>query len=73
MVFSPSCDWNVYTIRYAMALSKQRGMKRMATDSLSEEEEDSSEVMGSEDEEEDMMTESLIVENWLEKIDPIWK
>lgn len=63
-VFSPSCDWNMYTIRYAMALSKQRGMKRTATDTLGEEEEASSEVMGSEDEEEDMMTESLLVENW---------
>ncbi|XP_026787994.3 PWP2 small subunit processome component [Pangasianodon hypophthalmus] len=60
---SKLCDWNMYTIRYAMALSKQRGMKRSATDSLCEEEEASSEVMGSEDEEEDMMTESLIVEN----------
>lgn len=46
-----------------MALSKQRGMKRTATDSLHEEDEASSEIMGSEDEEEDMMTESLLVEN----------
>lgn len=67
MAFSPSCDWNMYTIRYARALSKQRGMKRTATDSLSEEEEASSEVMGSEEEEEDMLTESLLVENWLKK------
>lgn len=56
----------MYTIRYAMALSKQRGMKRTATDLLGEEDEASSEFMGSEDEEEDMMTESLLVENWLD-------
>ncbi|KAF7689577.1 hypothetical protein HF521_012930 [Silurus meridionalis] len=60
---SKLCDWNMYTIRYTMALSKQRGMKRMATDSLCEDEEASSDVMGSEEEEEDMITESLIVEN----------
>lgn len=57
MAFFPSCDWNMYTIRYTMALSKQRGMKRTATDSLCEEDEDSSEVMSSEDEEVDMMIE----------------
>ncbi|XP_066517499.1 PWP2 small subunit processome component [Hoplias malabaricus] len=64
---SKLCDWNIYTIRYAKALSKQRGLKRTATDLLSEEEEDdedndgnSSEVMGSEDEEEDMMSDSVI-------------
>lgn len=67
MAFPRSCDWNMYTIRYTMALSKQRGMKRTATDSLCEEEEASSEVMGSEDEEEDLMTESFLEENWLEK------
>lgn len=66
MAYFPSCDWNIYTIRYAMALSKQRGMKRTATDSLHEEDDASSEVIGSEDEEEDMMAESLLVENWLE-------
>ncbi|XP_036401269.1 PWP2 small subunit processome component [Megalops cyprinoides] len=34
---SKLCDWNIYTIRYAAALSKQRGLKRTAADSLSEE------------------------------------
>ncbi|XP_036413031.1 PWP2 small subunit processome component [Colossoma macropomum] len=61
---SKLCDWNIYTIRYIKALSKQRGMKRTATDSLSEQEEEGeggSVVMGSEDEEEDMMSEALIV------------
>lgn len=53
----------MYTIRYAMALSKQRGMKRTATDLLGEGEETSSEVTGSEDEDDDMMTESLLVDN----------
>lgn len=61
---SKLCDWNIYTIRYATALSKQRGMKRTAADSLAEEDEACSEVFGSEeDEEEDMMSESLLVEN----------
>ncbi|XP_017565501.1 PWP2 small subunit processome component [Pygocentrus nattereri] len=62
---SKLCDWNIYTIRYIKALSKQRGMKRMAADSLSEQEEEEEErgsvLMGSEDEEEDMMSEALIV------------
>lgn len=37
-----SCDWNMYTIRYAVALSKQRGVKRTAGDALCDED---SEVM----------------------------
>ncbi|XP_072513698.1 PWP2 small subunit processome component [Salminus brasiliensis] len=64
---SKLCDWNIYTIRYAKALSKQRGLKRTAEDSLSEEE-DESEVLGSEnededEEEEDMMSEPILLEN----------
>ncbi|XP_062866597.1 PWP2 small subunit processome component [Trichomycterus rosablanca] len=60
---SKLCDWNVYTMRYAIALSKQKGMKRTAEDSLDKEEEESSEIMDSEDEEENMLTESVLVEN----------
>uniref|UniRef100_A0A671RHZ4 Periodic tryptophan protein 2 homolog n=1 Tax=Sinocyclocheilus anshuiensis TaxID=1608454 RepID=A0A671RHZ4_9TELE len=41
--FLPSCDWNIYNIRYAAALSKQRGMKRTAAESLSDEEEEEEE------------------------------
>lgn len=39
---SKLCDWNMYTIRYAVALSKQRGVKRTAGDALCDED---SEVM----------------------------
>lgn len=60
--FLPSCDWNIYNIRYATALSKQRGMKRTAAESLSDEEE-SSEAMDSAGDEENMMNEPVI-ENW---------
>uniref|UniRef100_A0A672SER8 Periodic tryptophan protein 2 homolog n=1 Tax=Sinocyclocheilus grahami TaxID=75366 RepID=A0A672SER8_SINGR len=41
---SKLCDWNIYNIRYAAALSKQRGMKRTAAESLSDEEEEEEEV-----------------------------
>uniref|UniRef100_A0A8C2GBA7 PWP2 small subunit processome component n=1 Tax=Cyprinus carpio TaxID=7962 RepID=A0A8C2GBA7_CYPCA len=41
--FLPSCDWNIYNIRYAAALSKQRGMKRTAAESLSDDEEEEEE------------------------------
>ncbi|KAI4882063.1 hypothetical protein NFI96_028322 [Prochilodus magdalenae] len=59
---SKLCDWNIYTIRYTKALSKQRGMKRPAVDLLSEQEEEGgSVVMCSEDEEEDVMSAALIV------------
>ncbi|KAK6325552.1 hypothetical protein J4Q44_G00048940 [Coregonus suidteri] len=34
---SKLCDWNMYTIRYALALSKQRGVKRTAGDALCDE------------------------------------
>ncbi|XDV15061.1 hypothetical protein PO909_015205 [Leuciscus waleckii] len=57
------CDWNIYNIRYAAALSKQRGMKRTAAESLSDEEESSSEAMDSADGEENMMNEPIMVEN----------
>lgn len=33
-----SCDWNIYTIRYAEALSKQRGLKRAASEPASDDE-----------------------------------
>ncbi|KAJ8379169.1 hypothetical protein AAFF_G00230810 [Aldrovandia affinis] len=41
------CDWNIYTIRYAEALSNQRGLKRAAERCLSEEEEEEEEEGGS--------------------------
>lgn len=41
-----SCDWNMYTIRYAVALSKQRGVKRTAGDALCDKDQsEDSEVM----------------------------
>uniref|UniRef100_A0A8C8LRZ4 Small-subunit processome Utp12 domain-containing protein n=1 Tax=Oncorhynchus tshawytscha TaxID=74940 RepID=A0A8C8LRZ4_ONCTS len=41
-----SCDWNMYTIRYAVALSKQKGVKRTAGDALCDKDEsEDSEVM----------------------------
>ncbi|XP_056157267.1 PWP2 small subunit processome component [Lampris incognitus] len=43
---SKLCDWNIYNIRYALALSKQQGMKRS-----SEEEEEGSEDMSEASEE----------------------
>ena len=46
----------MYTLRYAVALSNQRGLKRAAADELSEEEEEGSE------EEDDTMCEPLMIE-----------
>lgn len=37
------CDFNVYNIRYAAALSKQRGVKRAAEEDGEEEEEEEDE------------------------------
>ena len=37
-----SCDWNRYNIQYALAVSKQRGMKRPSDPLGSEEEADGS-------------------------------
>nr|XP_046191021.1 PWP2 small subunit processome component [Oncorhynchus gorbuscha] len=43
---SKLCDWNMYTIRYAVALSKQKGVKRTAEDALCDKDEsEDSEVM----------------------------
>uniref|UniRef100_A0A674E8H2 PWP2 small subunit processome component n=1 Tax=Salmo trutta TaxID=8032 RepID=A0A674E8H2_SALTR len=43
---SKLCDWNMYTIRYAVALSKQRGVKRTAGDALCDKDQsEDSEVM----------------------------
>ncbi|KAJ8246716.1 hypothetical protein GJAV_G00254600 [Gymnothorax javanicus] len=50
---SKLCDWNIYSIQYADALSKQRGLKRPAAQSLSDEEEDDDDD-DDEEEEEDM-------------------
>ncbi|KTF74691.1 hypothetical protein cypCar_00017811 [Cyprinus carpio] len=59
------CDWNIYNIRYAAALSKQRGMKRTAAESLSDEEDEEEEevAMDSGGDEENILNESVVVEN----------
>lgn len=38
------CDFNMYNIRYAEALSKQRGVKRAAEEDKEEEEEEDEEL-----------------------------
>ena len=43
------CEWNIYTIRYAVALSKQRGQKRGAERQHDEDDEEEEE-----EEEEDL-------------------
>lgn len=44
VVFFPHrCDFNKFNIRYAVALSKQRGMKRAAEDDGGEEDEEEEE------------------------------
>ncbi|KAL2102294.1 hypothetical protein ACEWY4_001462 [Coilia grayii] len=53
---SKLCDWNMYALRYAVALSNQRGLKRAATNELSEEED------GDSTEEDDLMSEPLMAE-----------
>uniref|UniRef100_A0A9J7ZA71 Small-subunit processome Utp12 domain-containing protein n=1 Tax=Cyprinus carpio carpio TaxID=630221 RepID=A0A9J7ZA71_CYPCA len=62
---SKLCDWNIYNIRYAAALSKQRGMKRTAAESLSDEEDEEEEevAMDSGGDEENILNESVVVEN----------
>lgn len=37
-LFCYSCEWNRYNIKYALAISQQRGMKRSAETSVGEEE-----------------------------------
>ena len=49
------CEWNIYTIRYAVALSKQRGLKRSAE----QEEEEEEEVVEDEDSSEGMSQASV--------------
>lgn len=44
--FALRCDFNMYNIRYAVALSKQRGMKRAAEDEVEEEEKEEEEDGG---------------------------
>ncbi|RMC06217.1 hypothetical protein DUI87_15647 [Hirundo rustica rustica] len=34
-----SCEWNIYNIKYALAISQQRGMKRLAEETPGDEEE----------------------------------
>uniref|UniRef100_A0A8B9CCF0 PWP2 small subunit processome component n=1 Tax=Anser brachyrhynchus TaxID=132585 RepID=A0A8B9CCF0_9AVES len=38
---SKLCEWNIYNIKYALAISQQRGMKRLAETSVDEEESES--------------------------------
>ncbi|XP_064879639.1 PWP2 small subunit processome component [Oncorhynchus nerka] len=52
---SKLCDWNMYTIRYAVALSKQKGVKRTAGDALCDKDE-------SEDEDSEVMSEASLEE-----------
>lgn len=49
-------------MRYTIALSKQKGIKR-TENSLDKEEDESSEMMDSEDDDEQMTTESVLVED----------
>lgn len=59
----PSCDWNRFNIRYALAVSKQRGVKRTlepvdAEDDTDASDEDSLHLLraaGEEEEEEGML------------------
>lgn len=37
-----SCEWNIYNIKYALAISQQRGMKRVAETSVDEDDLESS-------------------------------
>lgn len=53
----------MYTLRYAVALSKQRGVKRVATSELSEEEEE--EMLGDSEEEDNLMGAPLMAETEL--------
>lgn len=38
-VYFYSCEWNIYNIKYALAISQQRGMKRTAEETPGDEEE----------------------------------
>lgn len=42
MSYVPSCDWNRYNIQYALAVSKQRGVKRTLEPVDTEEDTDAS-------------------------------
>lgn len=37
-VYFYSCEWNIYNIKYALAISQQRGMKRLAEETSVDEE-----------------------------------
>lgn len=50
---SKLCDWNRFNMKYALALSRQRGMKRVADASVSDEEEDEGSDSSMEDQLED--------------------
>lgn len=66
---SKLCDWNIYNIRYAAALAKQRGLKRTASEIYGAEKEDSSEAMDSEGDEENMTNEPIMLENAIQLSD----
>lgn len=38
-IYFYSCEWNIYNIKYALAISQQRGMKRLAEETPGDEEE----------------------------------
>lgn len=38
-IYLYSCEWNIYNIKYALAISQQRGMKRPAEETPGDEEE----------------------------------
>lgn len=38
-IYFYSCEWNIYNIKYTLAISQQRGMKRLAEETPGEEEE----------------------------------
>lgn len=56
------CDWNIYALRYAAALSNQRGVKRVAGEESSEEEDISDEEEDHGEEEDEDMDESLMAD-----------
>lgn len=49
------CDFNIYNIRYAIALSKQRGLKRAAEEEEDDEEEASEKMSEASLEDAEMM------------------
>lgn len=59
---SKLCDWNMYTMRYAVALSKQKGVKRRADEPLGGEDADEEEEEEEEEVWSDKMSEACVEE-----------